>query len=137
MTAASCENHGIGHYWSNNQRIDGGSGNTGYGFDTFENIVSHCPHLVLLATERCQVDGNIYGQYLEQAPLRIHRPTYYLDLKNWRKNLGFDKNGRYADITYQLEENDSALTLTIDGKSFQIDFSADLVPQIDGILEAL
>ena len=130
-----CENHGIVHHWNDYQRIDGGSGSTGYGFDTCENIVSDCAHLVMLATERCEVDGNVYGQHLEQAPLRIEQPQAWLDLKHWRKHFGFDGKGNNAVVTYALEDEDSCLVLTIDEETYRIDLTTDIVSQIDRIFE--
>lgn len=132
-----CENHGIVHHWHEVQRIDGGSGSTGYGFDTFDNIVADCTHLVMLATIHCQVDRNIYGKHLEQAPLRIVQPRSWLDLKHWQKNLGFDKNAKVADISYCVNADETAMMLTVDGKDYPIDFTADVASQIDGILAAL
>lgn len=137
-----CEGSGIGHHSKEPlsqiqdiQRIDGGSGQSGNGFDTFENVVSDCTHLVTLGSDRCEVDGNIYGSHRLQAPLRIERPQVYEDLAHWRKNFGFDLNGRTENITYSLEENDTRLVLTIGEKTYDIDLMADVAPQIDKIFE--
>ena len=130
-----CENYGIVHHWNDYQRIDGGSGNTGYGFDTFENIISDCAHLLALATVHCEVDRNTYGSHREQAPLRIDMPQAWLDLKNWRKNFKFDLNGRNAVIAYSLEDSDRFLNLKIDGTLYKIDLTGDIPSQIDEIFK--
>lgn len=130
----NCENHGIVHHWHDVQKVPGGSGCCGFDFDTFENIVSDCAHLVMLGRERNQVDGNIYGVFREQAPLRIAQPKAWLDLKHWQRNYGYDLHGRMADITYDLQE-DTGLLLTVDGKTWQIDLLGDIAVQIDNIME--
>lgn len=137
-----CEGSGIAHHSreplskvQDVQRIDGGSGQSGNGFDTFENVVADCTHLVTLGSVECEVDGNIYGNYHIQAPLRIERPQVYEDLKHWRKNFRFDLNGREENITYSLEDNDTKLMLTIGEKNYEIDLTIDVAPQIDRIFE--
>jgi hypothetical protein len=90
-----------------------------------------------VATTHCEVDRNVYGSHSEQAPLRIVQPRSWLDLKHWQKNLGFDLNAKVADITYSVNDDETAMTLTIDGKEFCIDFASDIAPQIDSILAAL
>ena len=133
-----CEQFGIVHHWHDLKewRAPGGTGFSGFFFDTMENIVSHCDHLVMLAREKNEVDGNIYGMHRQPAPLRISFPTTQLDLKHWQRNLGYDQRGRMADISYELQE-DKRLLLTIDGNAFLIDFAEDIAPQIDGILNAI
>ena len=130
-----CENGGIVHHrgFHDAQRTDGGTGPTGFGFDTFENVVSHCQHWVTLGTSRCKVDGNIYGKSYERAPLRIERDKIHLNLQHWQRHFDFDKNGRTADISYSLEDDETRLVLTIDGKTYDINLLADLGPQIDAI----
>ena len=130
-----CENGGIVHHrgFGDVQRTDGGSGPTGFDFDTYENVVSHCQHWVTLGTSRCKVDGNIYGKSVERAPLRIERDKIHQDLKHWQRHFGFDLNGRVEDISYDLTENETRLQLTIGDKFYDIDLLADLGPQIDQI----
>ena len=137
-----CEGSGIAHHSrepqsqiQDIQRIDGGSGQSGNGFDTFDNVVSDCTHLVTLGSEKCKVDGNIYGSHHIQAPLRIERPQVYEDLAHWRKNFGFDMNGRNETIKYSLEDDDTRLVLSIGEKTYNIDLLADVAPQIDAIFE--
>ena len=69
----------------------------------------------MLGRERNEVDGNIYGMHRQPAPLRIVQPRSWLDFKHWRRNYGYDLNGRMADISYELID-DVRLKLTIDGK---------------------
>ena len=38
-----------------------------------------------------------------------------------------------ADISYSLEDQDTRLVITIDGKTYDINLLADLAPQIDAI----
>jgi hypothetical protein len=130
-----CENGGIVHHrgFGDVQRTDGGSGPTGFDFDTFENVVSDCASWVLLGTSRCKVDGNIYGSAWERAPLRIERDKIHLDLSHWQKHFDFDRNGRRADISYRLEDDETRLVITIDGKTYDINLLSDLAPQIDAI----
>jgi len=137
-----CEGSGIAHHSieplsqiPDIQRIDGGSGASGTGYDTFDNVVSDCTHLVTLGSGKCKVDGNIYGSHRLQAPLRIERPRTYMDLAHWRKNFDFDLNGREENITYSLQDNDTRLVLTIGAKTYDIDLMADIAPQIDKIFE--
>ena len=137
-----CEGSGIAHHSieplskiPDIQRIDGGSGASGTGFDTFDNVVSDCTHLVTLGSGKCEVDGNIYGSHHLQAPLRIERPSTYMDLDHWRKNFDFDINGRTENIKYSLENSDTKLVLTIGEKTYNIDLMADNGPQIDKIFE--
>ena len=137
-----CEGSGIAHHSREPlsqsldvQRIDGGSGQSGNGFDTFENVVSDCTHLVTLGSDKCEVDRNIYGNHHLQAPLRIERPQVFMDLAHWRKNFGFDLSGSNENITYSLEENDTKLILTIGEKIYDIYLMADVAPQIDKIFE--
>ena len=54
--------------------------------------------------------------------------------KHWQKNYGYDKNGRMAEISYELQE-DKRLLLTIDGKTFDIDLLGNISIQIDRILD--
>ena len=133
----ACENGGIVHHrgFGDVQRTDGGSGPTGFDFDTFENIVSDCQIWVLLGTSRCKVDGNIYGTCKERAPLRIERDKIHLDLKHWQKHFDFDRNGRMAEISYSMEDNETRLVITIDGKTYDIDLLRELGPQIDRIFD--
>lgn len=104
-------------------------------FDTFENVVADCTHLVTLGSTQCKVDENIYGNHHKQAPLRIERPQVYEDLAHWRKNFGFDMNGRNENITYSLEENDTKLVLSIGQRNYEIDLMSDVIPQINAIFE--
>lgn len=131
-----CEKYGIVHYWHDlpEWRSPGGTGFSGFFFDTFENIVSHCDHLVMLGRERNEVDGNIYGMHRQPAPLRIVQPRSWLDFKHWRRNYGYDLNGRMADITYELVD-DVRLKLTIDGKTYDIDLLSNIGPQIDAVID--
>jgi len=137
-----CEGSGIGQHSkeplsgiNDIQRIDGGSGQSGNGFDTIENVVADCTHLVTLGSDKCKVDGNIYGSHRLQAPLRLERPQVFMDLAHWRKNFDFDINGRSESITYSLEDEDTKLSLEIGDKKYQIDLLADVAPQIDKIFE--
>jgi len=131
----ACENHGIVHHWHDVQKVPGGAGCSGFGFDTIENIVSHCTHLVMLGREKNEVDGNIYGTYFEQAPLRIVQPKAWLNLPHWQRNYGYDLHGRQAEISYSLEDDDTRLLLTIDGDAYSIDLLGDIAAQIDQILD--
>jgi len=134
-----CENSAIMHHSMepDAQRTDGGSGQTGNGFDTFENIVSDSAHLVVLGSEHCQVDRNIYGNAWEVAPLRIERPRIWEDLKHWRKNFHFDINGREEEISYALNNNDSILVLSIGSLTFEINLNVSVIAQIDSIFSEL
>lgn len=129
-----CENNGIIHHYIDEHRVDGGTGFSGRGFDTIENIISNCAHWVSLGTDHCQVDSNIYGSSTEGAPLRILVPQSWADLKHWQRNFGFDKNGRQENISYLLED-DKRLVLTVGEKNYDIDLTADIAPQIDNIFE--
>ena len=137
-----CQGSGIGHHSreplsqiQDIQRIDGGSGQTGNGFDTLENVVADCTHLVTLGSERCKVDGNIYGSHRLQAPLRLERPQVFMDLAHWRKNFDFDRNGRSESIAYSLTDEDTKLVLTIGRNTYSINLLADVGPQIDRIFD--
>ena len=130
----NCEKHGIVHHWHDSQKVPGGSGCSAFFFDTIENIVSDCDHLVMLGRERNEVDGNIYGVYREQAPLRIVHPKAWLDLSHWQRNYGYDLHGRYADISYELID-DVRLKLTIDDRNYDIDLLGDISTQIDNIID--
>jgi len=129
-----CERHGIVHHWHDVQKVPGGAGCSGFDFDTVENIVSDCDHLVMLGREKNVVDGNIYGVYREQAPLRIVNPKAWLDLSHWRRNYGYDLHGRMAEISYELQE-DKRLLITIDGRNYDIDLFGDISKQIDNIID--
>ena len=87
---------------------------------------------VTLPEEHNTVDGNIYGTSHEIAPLRMLMPVSHHDLKHWQKNFGFDLQGKEENIAYTLED-DKLLTLTIGNKTFAIDLTTDIVPQIDAI----
>lgn len=129
-----CEMYGIVHHWHDVQKVPGGSGCSGFFFDTIENIVSDCNYLVMLGREKNEVDKNIYGTFREQAPLRIVNPKAWLDLKHWQRNYGYDLHGRMADISYTLED-DKRLLLTIDGNTHDIDLFGNISAQIDAIID--
>ena len=132
-----CENAGIMHHrgFHDTQRTDGGTGPTGFDFDTFENVVAHCDTWVMLGTSRCKVDGNIYGKAVDRAPLRIERDKIHLSLSHWQKHFGFDLNGRTEEISYSLEDGDKRLVLTIGDKTYHFDLLAELGQQIDRIFQ--
>ena len=127
-----CEGSGIVHHYVEEAVIGGGSGQSARLFTILENIISDSARHVTLPEEHNTVDGNIYGTSHEIAPLRMLMPVSHHDLKHWQKNFGFDKNGKEADISYTLED-DKRLLLTIDGKTFDMDLTADVIPQIDAI----
>ena len=133
--ALACENGGVVHHrgFGDVQRTDGGTGPTGFDFDTFENIISDCDTWVLLGPTRCKVDGNIYGTCKDRGPLRIERDKIHLNLQHWQRHFDFDLHGRMANISYSLEDQDSRLVITIDGKTYDINLLTDLAPQIDAI----
>jgi len=128
-----CENNGIVHHYTA-PFAGGGSGQSARGFRILENIISDCAHWITIPEEHNQVDGNIYGTSWECAPLRMLMPVTWHDLKHWQKNFGFDRNGRVGDISYQLQD-DVHLVLTVDGVTYDIDLTEDIVPQIERIFE--
>lgn len=126
-----CENNGIVHHYVE-PFCGGGTGQSARLFTISQNIISDCAHWITLPEEHNTVDENIYGTSREVAPLRMLLPVSWHDLKHWQKNFGFDINGREADISYELQE-DQRLALALDGKTYEIDLMADIVPQIDNI----
>ena len=120
-----CEGSGIVHHYVEEAVIGGGSGQSARLFTILENIISDSARHVTLPEEHNTVDGNI-------APLRMLMPVSHHDLKHWQKNFGFDLQGKEENIAYTLED-DKLLTLTIGNKTFAIDLTTDIVPQIDAI----
>ena len=66
--------------------------------------------------------------------MRMLMPVTWHDLKHWQKNFGFDRNGRTGEISYQLQD-DVRLVLTVDGTTYDINLTEDIVPQIERIFE--
>ncbi len=110
----------------------GGSGQAARLFTVKENIISDCARHITLPEAHNTVDGNIYGTSREVSPLRMLMPVSHHDLKHWQKNFGFDLQGKEETISYALED-DKHLALTVGDKTFHIDLTADIVPQIDAI----
>lgn len=126
-----CEGSGIVHHYVE-PVCGGGSGQSARLFTIQENIISDCAQWIRLPEEHNTVDSNIYGTSRKIAPLQMLLPVSHHDLKHWQKNFGFDLNSKQENISYTLEE-DKQLTLAIGEKTYDIDLTADIVPQIDSI----
>lgn len=126
-----CENNGIVHHYVE-PFCGGGTGQSARLFTIRENIISDCAHWITLPEEHNTVDENIYGTSREVAPLRMLLPVSWHDLKHWQKNFGFDLKAQQVEISYKLEAN-KILSLTLGKKTYAIDLTADIVPQIDNI----
>ncbi len=99
-----CEKAGILHKYGGTDRINCGSGNTGYGVTFTENIISHCEYAIMQPTDKGSAEGNIYGRFPAGGYLKVGLPPLHLNLANWQRYMGWDKDGALADIEYRLRE---------------------------------
>ena len=72
-------------------------------------------------------------ELVTQGQYGVERDKIHLNLQHWQRHFDFDLHGRMADISYSLEDQDTRLVITIDGKTYDINLLADLAPQIDAI----
>ncbi len=110
-----CAYFGIEHQYGGTGRIVCGSGNTGYGVDFIENIISKCRHAVMQPTDKGKAEGNIYGHFPVGGYLKVGLPPLHLDLSNWQRYLGWDKMGFIADIEYHLVNGEAKGTAADNG----------------------
>ncbi len=116
-----CARYGILHKYGGTGRINMGRGNTGFGVDFFENIISHCQYALMQPTDKGKAGKNIYGEFSGEGYLKVGMPELHLDLEAWRKYMGWDKDGFMADIEYSLVPDGTALDLSITAKGKRID----------------
>lgn len=112
-------------------------GGTGFGMEYQHNIISDCEAAILQTNERGFSDNNIFGSFSGIGALRIQEPPMFLNLEAWRKWMGWDKNGRMADISYSLNEDETVLSMEIDKKKVYIDMTKDIVAQTEDALKTV
>jgi hypothetical protein len=135
-----CENFGFNHIYGSTGRIYRGRGNTGYGMEFIENIISDCRWALMVPTDRCKVDRNVYGNFIEGGQLKVGFPPLHLDLRAWRKYLHWDQNGFEAVIGFVLNANASELRTSFKGPCSAdtvLKLHEPLAQQIDQLCEKL
>jgi len=115
-----CGQYGILHNYGGTNRINRGRGNTGFGVDFFENMISNCKYALMQPTEKGKADKNIYGNFSEGGYLKVGMPELHLDLAAWTKYMGWDKNGLMAEIEYSLASDRTTLDILIKTKGNRV-----------------
>ncbi len=135
-----CRNFGINNRLVP-ERINLGSGNTGFNINFYKNIISNCKYALMQPKDRNKSDKNIFGSFSEGGYLKVGFPELHLDLNAWRKHMGWDLNGYSAKISYELllEDETLLLNISIDNRDIgtRIYLDAPVKEQIEQLLDKI
>lgn len=92
-------------------RIVEGRGSTGRKLHVLHNLLTDCRAAIVMPTPDCFSEGNLFGTFREEAPLRIEQPAEFLDLNAWRLLYGWDLQGDYANIQVKIDADKLELSL--------------------------
>ncbi len=120
-------------------RINVGRGNTGFGINYYQNIISSCRYALMQPMDRNKADRNIYGSFEEGGYLKVGFPELHLDLKAWQKYMGWDLKGCVAAIGYELIQDGgkTELRLSISTEKGKVEAKIDLNVPVRSQIEQL
>ena len=98
-------------------RICNGHGPMGWNHKVFDNVIADCGRAYVMPTEHNEADGNILGagSFGERYTISVERDNQVyekLDMRAARQFHGWEKNGKMADIQYDLDKDAMTLKMT-------------------------
>lgn len=122
---------GVQFYFGCPGRIVNGRGATGRKHRIENNVFVNCGLAVALPTMDNFSNGNIYGKLNKDAPFRVEKPEEMLNFEAWQEFMGWDKDGRQAEIKAELDGPALKLKLAIKGEKGVVETTIDLSGEFD------
>jgi hypothetical protein len=96
-----------------------------------ENILSDCGLAIVIPTPDNTTDGNIFGKFNQQAPLRIQIPDERLNLEAWRDFFGWELQGYECSLQVEIDQSTLLLILYVQRKESLLEVRIDLTKEYD------
>jgi hypothetical protein len=91
-----------------------GRGSTGRRNRVLGNLLDACRLAIVMPNPDNTADGNLFGAFSHEAPLRVQNPEEKLSLPAWQEFHGWDRNGKNGRVRATLDRVRLILSLQLD-----------------------